>query len=441
MNHLNLLLFLFLAFSPPAQEPESANLLELDEAIRIGLENNFGILIMRNRLEIASNNRTLGNAGFLPEVTLNGTRRESVEDSRFRLSGSDEINENRGARSTNTSAGVTLGWTLFDGMQMFLAYDRLAEAEELGRKELRHESELLVREIIDRYVDVVRVSEQLRVFENSLEVTEERIAIAETKLDLGSGSEYELLQARTDLNADRAAVMREQARLVDSMEALNELLARESGTPFRVVDDIQVNTGLMFEELRRRVLSDNISIRMADTHRRIADLELREIRSERYPELILNSGFQYSRTDAGGGFMRFNETEGFTIGVTARINLFDGFNTNRRVQNAMINRKNRSIEFEEQKLQAESELLRAYNRYTRSIELVQLEEDNLFYAEETLDIALERYRIGTISTLEFREAQRAFLSAESRLIDAKYEAKITETELLRLSGSLQEIAY
>jgi len=415
-------------------------LLTLDQAIEIGLENNYGIQISRNVAEIAANNRTLGNAGFLPSISANATRRESVENSRFETQATDGVNENRGARSTNTNAGISLNWTLFDGMNMFINHEMLGEFEQLGRDEFRLQAESTVEQIVAAYVNIVRINEQLNVLENSVEVSLERIDIAETKRDLGSGSEYELLQAQTDLNADRAAVLRESNRLVEAKIHLNEILARDAEEDFDVSPDIIINRTLHQGELQQNILENNISIQLARTEQRIAELEIREIRSERFPQLELHSGYTYNRNEGGGGFLIFNETDGFNIGLTARINIFDGFNTNRRIQNARINQRNSELMLEEELKRINAGFLRAYRTYQNSLELVDLEEDNLDNAEETLDIALERFRQGMISAIEFREAQRTFLSAESRLIEAKYDAKIAETELLRLSGGLQHIA-
>ncbi len=440
MRYIFLLLLLTLPLTITNQV-KAQDLLTLDEAIDIGLENNYGIRIFRNHAEIASNNRTLGNAGFMPAVFGNATRRESVEDSRFQTDATEGIRENLGARSTNTSAGLSLSWTLFDGMHMFINHEKLGELEELGKNEFQFQVENTVENIIGAYVVIIRINEQLKVLENTVEISQERIDIAETKRDLGSGSEYDLLQARNDFNADRAAVLRERNRLVEAKIILNEILARESEEEFDVTSDIFINRDLMFDELHRNIMENNIAIQLARAEQRIADLETREIRSERFPELELNSGYNYNRTDGGGGFLRFNETQGFNVGITARINLFDGFNTSRRIQNAKIKQKNRQLILEEELKRVNASFLRAFRTYQNSLELVDLEEENLVIAEETLDIALERFRQGIISAIEFREAQRTFLSAESRLIEAKYDAKIAETELLRLSGGLQHVAF
>ncbi|MDX1591701.1 MAG: TolC family protein, partial [Balneolaceae bacterium] len=282
-------------------------------------------------------------------------------------------------------------------------------------------------------------SEQIRTLQNNIDVSMERIQIEETKVDIGSGSEYDLLQARTDLNADRAALIREENILTEAKILLNQLLSRDPGTDFNVSGDVNVNRLLSRDELYSKLMSDNAELTIARMQQEVRRLELKEIRGERFPEILLSSGYSYSRNQNDGGFFRLNETTGFSVGLTARLNLFNGFDTSRRVQNAQINKKNAELTLESQKLALESDFLARFRAYQNSIALVDLEEQNLDNAEETLDIAIERFRLGTISSLEFREAQRTFVAAESRLANAKYDAKVAEAELLRLSGEIESI--
>jgi outer membrane protein TolC len=409
-------------------------LLPLDEAIQIGVENNFGLEIARNLLEQSENNQTLGNAGFLPLVSASASRNESIEDSEFNAGGESRTTE--GARSTSENAAINAEWTVFDGLGMFRSYNRLGKLAELSDKDLQLSVENLIANITLAYFDIVRIEQQLRVLENNISVSEERIEIEETKVDLGSGSEYDLLQAMSDLNADRAAFIRETSFLTEAKIVLNQLLSCSPSSDFGVTMEIPVNRSLLFDELLQSVLSDNTDLAIAKIEENIRSLELEEIQSERFPEVTLSGGYNFNRTDNSGGFISFNESTGFSYGITARVTLFDGFNTNRRVQNAKINEKNARINLEQQKLAIESEFTTLYRTYQNAVSLVDLEEDNFKNAEEVLDIALERFRLGSISSLEFREAQRTLLQAENRLITAKYESKIAETRLLRLSGDL-----
>lgn len=424
------LLFIFLGI----QSASAQELLTLEEAVAIGLENNYGIKISRNTVEQAENNHSLGNAGFLPGIDATASRTESIQDSEFQAGGESRITE--GAKSSNTNAAINLDWTLFDGLRMFSTYDRLGQIQDLSEMQLDLNQEFLVTDISLVYFNIIRISEQLKILQNNIEVTEERIEIEETKVDLGSGSEYDLLQARSDLSEDRAAYIRETNNLTEAKINLNELLGRQPGEDFEVVSDISVNRSLAKEQLYQNLIEQNTELAIARAEEDISELELREIRGERFPEISFSSGYSFNRNESGGGFFTFNETVGFSYGLTARVPIFDGFNLNRRIQNAKINQRNAEISRQQERLRLESNFESAYRAYGNAVELVDLEEDNFQNAEQTLDIALERFRLGSISSLEFREAQTTYLQAENRLINAKYEAKIAETELLQLSGNI-----
>lgn len=412
-------------------------LLPLDEAIQIGLENNFGVEIARNLLEQSENNQTVGNAGFLPTISASASRNERIEDSEFNAGGQSRSTD--GARSTSENAAISAEWTVFDGLGMFNTYSKLGQLAKLSDNDLQLSVENLITNITLAYFNIVRVEQQLRVLGNNISVSEERIGIEETKVDLGSGSEYDLLQARSDLSADRAAYIRETSALLEAKIVLNELLSRSPSSDFGVTMNIPVNRSLLFDELLQSVMADNIELSIAKVEKNITSLELKEIQSERFPEVSISGGYNFNRTENSGGFISFNESTGFSFGITARVNLFDGFNTSRRIQNARINEKNARLSLEQQQLAVESEFTSLYRTYQNAVSLVDLEEENFENAEEVLDIALERFRLGSISSLEFREAQRTFLQAENRLINAKYESKIAETQLLRLSGELGDV--
>ncbi|MDZ7719766.1 MAG: TolC family protein [Balneolaceae bacterium] len=429
-------IFLLLFCLNPGQI-KAQQVLSLDEAVSIGLENNYGIKISRNSVEQADNNQTIGNAGFLPVIEVTASRTESIEDSEFQAGGESRTSE--GAESNNTNAAINLDWTLFDGLRMFSSYDRLGELRDLSEMQLNLNQEFLVTNISLTYFNIIRISEQLNILQNNIEVTEERIEIEETKVDLGSGSEYDLLQARSDLSEDRAAYIRETNALTEAKIRLNELLGRQPGEDFNVVSEIAVNRSLVKQELYQNLIEENTELAIARAEEGISELELREIQGERYPEILFSSGYSFNRNESGGGFFSFNETVGFSYGLTARVPIFNGFNLNRRIQNAKIDQKNAEINRQQERLRIESNFESAYRAYSNAIELVDLEEENYQNAEKTLDIALERFRLGSISSLEFREAQTTFLQAENRLINAKYEAKIAETELLQLSGNIDAL--
>lgn len=411
--------------------------LSLEEAIRIGLEQNYAIRIARNNVKQAENNYSVGNAGFLPELSVSASQTKRIEDNKTSYSsGTIPDRETNNAETKSTSAVAALNWTIFDGMKMFTSYEKLGELQKLGVSNARAQVEATVAGITNSYFDIIQQQNTLSLLQNTLDVSQERIRIAETKLDLGSGSKYDLLQARADYNADKAAVIRQQVVLNAARISLNTLLGRPDSVQFAVNDTIRIAADLRLPNLRQDALKDNTNLAIARLTQTVAGLSVKEIRSERYPTLEAQTGYSYSKTESGSSFFNFSRTNGYYYGLTARFSLFNGFDVNRRVQNAKIDLKNSRLALEEARQQVMADLANIYEDYSKSLALVDLEKENLQYARESLDIALERFKLGTISSIELREAQRTFISAETRLIDAQNRAKNAETELKRLSGRL-----
>jgi len=416
---------------------EAQQILTLEEAVETGLEENFGILIARNNADIDANNQTLGNAGFLPSVIVDGSRTRRIEDSETQFTSPTIPNVSESGVVTDlTRASATLNWTIFDGLRMFTTYSRLGKLQELGLTEARLEIENTVANIIDAYAAVIGQKKAYQVLQNTVEVSLERIRIAETRKDLGSASEFDLLQARADLNSDSTALIRAETNLINAKINLNELMGRDPKTEFDTGTALPVAEDLQLAFLQQQSISENTSLMAARLNERIAEDEIKEIQGERYPELNFNFGYNYNRSEGGAGIVDLSRTDGFNYGISARLNLFDGFNVNRRKQNAEIRLKNVQLSIEETRLGIKSDLQRVYQSYLNALRLIELEQQSLDIAEQSQEIALERFRLGTIDSIELREAQQTLINAENRLIIAQVEAKNAETELLRLSGQL-----
>ena len=87
-------------------------------------------------------------------------------------------------------------------------------------------------------------------------------------------------------------------------------------------------------------------------------------------------------------------------------------------------------------LQLDANAATAFAQYQNFLQLLDLEETTIQLARQNVAITLERYRLGLLTPLTLREAQRNELDAETRLLDIRYAAKQAETALRRLSGEL-----
>lgn len=414
---------------------QAQQLLTLDEALRIALENNYSIQIAKNDAAIARNNNAIGAAGMLPFVTGNAVQDNQVVNTNQEfLNGTS--NNVTGARNHSLVANVELGWNIFDGFRMFAAKNRLEELQKAGELRMRSNIEQTFLRVTRSYYDIMLATQQLKSTKQTADNTQNRLAIADDKYKAGKAARTELLRAQVDLNTDNAALMRQENLVRNAKTTLNQLLARDLNTAFEVPDSISAYNNFKLDELLDKAARQNANLNVARANERISLLTTREIRAERMPVIQLRSGYNYTRQESEAGFLQYAQTNGIHYGAAASINLFNGFDVNRRLQNARIVLKQNQLVYQDSLTRIQSTIQQAYNNYVLSTKLVDFEKENAKVARENFEIADEQYKVGVITSVELRDAQENLLASEIRLFTAQYDAKLNETELLRLTGDL-----
>jgi outer membrane protein len=412
----------------------SQETLTLQQAIETGLKNNYSILIQNNEAAVSSNNATQGNAGMLPVADAYLTQSNSVNDTKQKYNTGAEVDRNT-AVSHNLNAGAALSWTVFDGFRMFAAYNRLQELEYAGIENARLTVSSTVAQIITGYFDVIRQTALLYVIDSTREISRIKLNIAKTRFEIGSSSKVEYLQAQVDLNADESAYKRQLLAIDRSRIQLNRLLARPATTEFIAADSIVVDISVLEKQLSEAE-QDNSEIKIAQHNINISKYLVNEWRSQHFPELSLNAGYNYTRATSEANFLLENRSNGFNYGFTINYRLFDGFNLKRNIKNAKLEYDNSQIRFNEIKNAVNADLVIAQRELASNLEILRLEEANAELAGENMTLALERFRVGVSNELQLKEAQQSYTAALSRLVNIRYEAKVSETTFKRLSGML-----
>jgi outer membrane protein TolC len=429
-------LFLILAAVLPAASYAQTKL-SLKEAIAITLENNYDIKMARNDFDVSDNNFTLGSAGFLPKVDLTASQTKNSNDTKQAYSDGTSVDKSS-SKSTSTNAGVALTWTLFDGFKMFTTYSKLKEYKELGEMKLRAQLENSIADVIKTYYDLVRQLYTLNAAKESVQISEERVKLTQDKMDIGSASRFDLLRAKVDLNTDKSNMLNQEVIFVNLKVTLNNLLARDGSIEFNVDEEFSVKDGYEFTKLREIALKNNIDILQSEKNKSLSLADISLTRSEYYPKINFNSGFTYSNSEADAGFFKTNTTTGFNFGLSLTWNLFNGFNNLRDYENAKINLDKNQFKVLSVRASIESNLLISFRNYVKNIDILKLEEENVSVAKENLDLAIEQLKLGSLSAIDFRDVQKNYLTARSRLYTAYYTAKISERDLLKQSGILMQ---
>jgi outer membrane protein TolC len=433
MNRLLVPFILLLAWEVNAQDQ-----LTLEEAVRHSLENNFAIKIAENDQKITDNNKQAGNAGMLPVLDLEGSQSYTRQNIDLDIQGPDDIFSisQDWAKSDRLNAGALLNWTIFDGLGMFMTMERLKAMQEWGEINTFQQVQNTVAQVNNAYHQVLLEKERLRVLEENLEISRQRQEFAENRYKVGKGSKVDYLAAQVDYNSDRTGLIVQQQRIDYAKVDLNIVMGRNVDTPFEVVRAIDIDSTLFYEDLEKNLDQANPELLKAIQDHNIAYYAYKEEKASRYPSISLNLAYTYSSGENEAGQLRASTFDGVNYGISARWNIFDGNNTNRRVQNAKVEHESTLLALNELRLLVKGDLMKAYIRYQNSIEVVGLERKNLEVAKENEAIAIERFRLGASDFLVLREAQSNLVDANGRYLDAIFSTKLAEIELLRLSGNL-----
>ncbi|MBX7182997.1 MAG: TolC family protein [Bacteroidia bacterium] len=409
--------------------------ISMQSAIEEALKSNFSVQISRNKVDIAQNESTIGNAGMLPVVSIGAGENFALNNTQQKLSTGNEINR-KGAQSTNTSAGVSLNWTLFDGFKMFITYDKLKATKVLSETELRQQMENVVGKVISSYLEIVKQQEMLRVIDTTLVLLKERMELAKNKWEIGTASKMEFLQTTVDLNEQKSARLNQLLAIENAKTQLNVLLGRKPETALEVETGIQLKKDFVLENLKTDAIQNNSGLTNLRQYRLISELSLKEIRSGYYPKLIGSAGYTYSRSTNQASIIQYNQNLGLTAGLNLSWNVFDGLNLRRKIHTAQLGLNGIKLEMEELQNQTESSIIMAFRKFSYALSVLEMEEANLQVAKESVMVARERFKAGSSTLLELKDVERSFIDANSRLVNAQYLSKLAETELKQISGTL-----
>ncbi len=420
---------------------------DISRCILTGLEQNYSVKVARNQEDIAGNNFTRGNAGYLPSVTTSNRFGGNLTSTTQNMNDGSQKNSN-GVYNTTGSAALNMNLTIFNGFNVKTTYQKLNELKKMGELNTQMSMENLIAQIASEYYYYIQ---QLNYFKNmqyAASLSKERARIDEERYLLGASSKLELLQSIVYLNADSSNLARQKEAILESEVRLKKLMAVDNLEENILIKDstIVYNPDLVYKELLDSTLAYNTSLQVARKNQTISELDYKIIASRAYPYLNLTSGYSYSYRGYGTGSIsdygtlaiNNQQSRTFNYGLNLSMDIFNGNNHRREKSNAQIDIQNQAIRAQQVEQDIKAELLTVYYAYENNLRLVKMEEQNLAVARENLGIALERYKLGSLSGLELREVQKSLLDAEQRLISVQYQTKLAEISLLQISGKIMD---
>ena len=434
----------------------SQQVLTKQEAIKLTLENNLGILIAENNVAIAENNKSVLNSRFLP--TLSGTAGANYQrdDSTFEFPGQFSIDEETGERvprpdanlykaeAQRYNARINADYVLFDGLGRWYDMKRLKEEYNLSSLQARETLETTILQLFSVYFEAARVSENITVLEETYRNTKNRLQRAKYSFEFGQVNKLDVLNAEVDLVNDSINMMNERQLLSNTVRDLNIILNADLEQKFAVDTTITFINELQLEDFAMQGEANNVRMLQAKSNMTINDFTLQSAKSVFLPTIGLNGFYGWNlNNNAPGAFfpgVTVNNRRNFGLGATLTWNLFDGGSGITQVKNAKILLESQDAQQEQIALEVKRDIANAKGDFQNRLKVFQLQQQNVITATDNYKRSNERYKLGQITSVELRQAQINLLNAQTSRNLAKYNAKLAELQLLQLTGQLLNVS-
>jgi len=432
---ISILLFLF------AMQVNAQRVLTKREALQIALENNFGVKVANNNVEIAKNNSSIYNSRFLPTVSTNAGANYNNSNQEIERQDGTITNVN-GAETKIYNASVNLNYTIFDGLGRKYNYKQLKETYNLTELQARETIENTYLQLFNVYFEIARLYDNTENLRQTLAISNQRLKRANYQYDYGQSTKLELLNAEVDVNNDSINLIDTKQQYRNAKRDLNLVLGMQQDINYVVETEVIFLTLLSFDELLSKSKENNVKLNQNDKNIAISEFNIKVSKAGYLPSLDLTGSYGWNKSEnPSTSFLASSKTSGLNAGVNLSWNLFDGGNTKIKLANAKIALENQEILKQQQTKILENTLKNTWEDYQNQLFILQAQEKNVITSQNNFDRTQERHKLGQVTSIEFRQAQINLLNTKTALNNAKYEAKLIELLLLQLSGQILDVRF
>lgn len=411
-----------------------AQQLTLESAIDTALKNNFDIQIAKNYVEIARKNNTYGIAGGLPYISANASDNGSLSTINQTFSDGTESNTtNKGENAVN--AGISGGITLFNGFKVIATKERLNRLQNLSEIQLNQQIQNTIANVMITYYDIIRQENYLKIIQNSLDVSNQKLEIINVKKNVGMADAVQILQAQTDVNSAEQSLALQKLAIEQNKADLLLLISSKSNQPFSVTDSIFIDTTLQLDTIIN-YLNRNPQYQGAEQQILINEQLVKEVAAQRYPTVKLNAGYNFYQSNLNKGAMTMNQNYGPSGGINMQIPIFNGniYKTQKDVANIRVD--NSKLEKENLKSSLSTQASKIYRSYSTTLQQIKFQRENFEMTRQLVEVVLQKFHVNQATILEVKAAQSSYENAAYLLVNLMYSAKVAEIELKQLTYSL-----
>ena len=425
--------------------------LTLDQAIKIALQKNTGLISQENEIARGETGVDAAYGNFLPNLSASASWNwnRSEEAGRIaNINGSNITFPPSTSESRTYGVGANSNIVLFDGLSNFANLSRSKNNLESLKLSIEGKKQEVVFQTINLYYSVVESDQLLKVREEDVKQQEKNLETIEERNRLGSLTKADVYQQQVQTGNAELQVIQQKNILENSKSNLLFYLGLD------VLENFSFSNTLTNKELK--ILDTDISTDFNELNELVnkALLNRRDYlaqklnldsyydnvtiaRSGHLPRLSGNLGYGSYANSIGNLF----DSNNYTAGLTLSIPIFSGFATQNAIQSAEVDAMNYELQVNDTKRLIKQNLQKTFLDLEAAKKSLSVTEKNVKAAEENLKIEQEKYNLGAGKLLDVLIANTSFQNAKTNYIDAQfYYIKLSE-ELRYNLGVLDYAQY
>jgi len=422
--------------------------LSLSDCINIALQHNPTIVRTMNTDDAADEDVLASYSGILPQINLSATSgrveaggRDTEGDVPIGVDSlGNYIYERRiitqpGYLTDFNRFGLDVYQNLFDGGEWWQAIGYAKSQRKASAYGLVSTINTTVYSTQEAFFNVLKNLKLLEVNQLAVERSQDQLNKTEKMFELGAVAKVDVYRSRVNLGNDKIQMLLQKNALLTSKQNLNLVMGRDPQTPLEIKPEFELPSSFPdLEELFQHALNKNPDLMREAEYVNSADILTSRSYAVLWPSL--NAFFSYNRSHEGleKVYGEWDKNWNMHWGLSLRWNLFNGFNDKVRIQKNKLAHRSSMVTQEEMKRNIKSGIVNQVDNFNSYLEIIEINEGNLEAAQEEFRLAEERYRIGSGTALEVREAQVNLNRAEQTLVAAKYNARMTQANLEKTLG-------
>ena len=414
--------------------------LSLENAIKIGLKQNFDIQINKRNLEISKLNNNPGKAGALPKINLSAKKEEAVSDqSNNPTSFIQEI-----LKSESINATANLSWTLLNGYGIKASKEKLNQLEYLSNGNLTLTLENTTQAIILSYYNCILQKDRLNLLQNVVNLSRERLIYQKTKYDIGVSSKIEFLQVENTLLTDSSNLLTQKVNYNNSLKNLNLVLGVELDSEWNLTDEMSTKTQIFnLKDLQSETFRNNTNINNQCINNEIIRQDIILAKSAYYPIVSFNSGASYNEStydvgDSGYEGSNTGETLNYYANLSINFRLYDGGNYKTLLQESEIRDLINDLNIEKKHREIKNQLSINYEKYNSNIIIYNLRKKAFDIAQINYQLANDKNNRGNINSFDLRDIEIAYLNSGISYLQSVYNLNESYLNLVKITGGILE---